>query len=183
VSTSVAATDSKITHGDTFTLSGQVSAPRDCVAPFVIDVAARTYGTDSYAPLDSATANPDGTWSLDVAPESSSSYIATPRTAGPCEGVSSTPTDVLVKVKIAARVPNNCKRKASIQGTVSPERTGTTVALQRRAGDRWTKVDAAKLNKQSRFKLKTRSCDGRFRVVWKGPDVRNERGVLRFRLS
>ena len=183
IQTTIAADSSLIRFGDSLTLSGTVAAPRMCGSSFVVDLSRREFGSDSFEVIATLEVGEDLVWTYTGLPKTNASYLATARDSGPCDGSGSTPVDVLVKVKITASVPDSCARRATIRGSVAPSRPGSTVVLQRKAAGEWHRVDADNLNRRSRYALETDSCRGRHRIVWKGPDIRNERSALNFRLN
>ena len=183
IQTTISADSSLIRFGNSVTLSGMVSAPRACGGSFSVDLSRREFGSDTFEAIATLEVGEDLVWTYTGLPEANASYMATARDTGSCEGRSSSPVDVLVKVKIAAAAPARCVRDATVRGSVAPSRPGTTVALQRRSAGKWRKVDADKLNNDSRFRLETDKCRGHFRIVWKGPDIRNERSAFNFRMT
>ena len=183
IQTTISADSSIIRFGDSLTLSGTIAAPRMCGSSFSVDLSRREFGSTTVETIATLEVGEDLVWTYTGLPKANASYLATARDSGPCEGQSSAPVDVLVKVKITALVPATCDRQATIRGAVAPSRPGTSVVLQRKIDGEWAKVDTDNLNNRSRYLLETGSCRGRFRVVWKGPDIRNERSALNFRLN
>jgi hypothetical protein len=182
VATTAESNRSKVVAGARVTLHGQVTDDSTCTGPHEISILARIHGRDSFEEVARVRAAEDGTWRHKLRIKRSSSFTATPRNSGECETRTSAPTDVLVKVKITARVPKVCRQTATVRGRIAPNHRRSKVTLERKRKGGWKVVDRDRLNHRSRFKLTLPVCRGRFRVEWPAQDPSNLANVHRFRL-
>ncbi|MEA2453162.1 MAG: hypothetical protein QOG04_1872 [Actinomycetota bacterium] len=187
VTTTIASDRSTLTSGRDLTLSGVVTAPRQCSGPFDVEISRRLFGTSTFEPFEMTTTASDGAWNVVSRAEYNASYRATPVSKGSCHGESSTPIDVTAHAAVELTGTGSCvggndPQPMMVKGTVAPDAAGTKVVLQARSKNRWIKVDSAKLDKGSRFSLSSTVCTGKFRVSWPQQTDLNLSGTKGFRL-
>jgi hypothetical protein len=182
IDTTIASDESEVTAGDRFTLSGRLAASPGCSGPYDVVISRRIYGSDSFAEVTRVTADNTGMWSYSPLSDNSSAFTARPISTKNCDGRSSAPVDVAVKVLIDARIPRRCGHGSPVVGRVAPNYRGTKVTLARKVWNGWKTVESDKLNGRSEFSLKLPSCKGRFRIEWSQQDVRNLANSYSFKL-
>ena len=173
VTTSIAAGALATDYRKNFTVSGVVTGDAICTTN-TVEILKRSFGTDGFVPVGTATVAGDGAWSTTLRSGKSASYAARPIGSDLCDGSMSTSVDVLVRARVIATVRNRCVPSRSVAGSVTPEYPGTVVRLQDKRNGRWVTVESGRLNDRSRFRFD--HCSGN-RVVWPQQDPSNLRGV------
>jgi hypothetical protein len=159
-------------------LSGRVTGSPPCAAPYDITIERRLHGTDQFRTLKATQTDAQGIWQTTIHPTRNATYRAGVESRSDCAGELSSPADVLVRVKVAARTGRTCR--AGISGRVRPPYPGRFVELQWRKDHRWHDVERDKLSRRSRFKLHPERCNGPvYRVVWRKQSERNIWGKSR----
>ena len=180
--TSLSASQRKVVYGDPLRLTGTVSWDQGCSRPAQVRLHRRQYGRSTFVKLAEVPTDADGQWSFTKGAERNASYTATPMTEGSCTAVTSSPTDVLVKARVHARLDRCLGQVLTVAGRVEPDLAGTRVALQRRTPHGWRTLGRATLDARSRYRIATSAkCRGKLRVMWPSQRVMYEKGAAYIR--
>jgi D-alanyl-D-alanine carboxypeptidase/D-alanyl-D-alanine-endopeptidase (penicillin-binding protein 4) len=179
------ATPPTITAGDSVKLSGTVAAEQSCLGlrPVVLEWLGA--GSAAWIPVASSTTAGDGTFSFSEAPQFSGEYRVSLAAVGGCLAVGSDPVPVGVRAFVdsslnaSSLTPGSCP---TIHATVSPDKSGQNVELQRLSGSGWLTVETLPLDASS--SASTSPCFGwedvgvvRLRLRWPTQDELNEPGI------
>ncbi|MGH2681829.1 MAG: D-alanyl-D-alanine carboxypeptidase/D-alanyl-D-alanine-endopeptidase [Actinomycetota bacterium] len=140
-----------VTAGQTLGLTGLVEAPEECSAGRGIELQRFPPGA-SWELLEAGTTGPDGAFSFSVAPEHTAVYRALAPATEECAEVVSPEALVtvapLVESLLAATVlgAGNC---VDLSATISPDKTGQVVRIQRERPWGWQTIDTATLGEGS----------------------------------
>lgn len=174
-----------ITAGEQITLSGAVSGDPACVAGRTVQLMFRVRDSIAWVLVGSGMTGPDGTYAIrDGQPNSGRFRVELPR-ADPCAGVVSDDVEVKVRARVdstllaTSLVAGSC---LSIEVSVTPEKPGQIVELQRKTGGAWRAIETLTLDEAS--SAATRPCFGwddigivRLRAAWPAQDPFNEPGL------
>jgi hypothetical protein len=176
-SPTIGTSKAKPTHGETVTLGGRVTATAPCSGPYHIIVEQRMHGTEEFKLFAETFTDEGDLWKVGMKVARNAAYRASVEPKPNCQGETSAPVDVLVRVRIDARRPQRCR--AAIHGRVRPAYPGTKVILQRRADKRWHDVAEDVLSARSRFGLRPTRCRSVYRVIWRKQSEKNIWGKSR----
>jgi D-alanyl-D-alanine carboxypeptidase len=181
----LAASPSTITAGDTIKLSGSVAAEQSCLGPRPVVLEWDAAGSAAWGTVASSTTAGDGTFSFSEGPHYSGEYRVSLVAVGACLAVSSDAVPVGVRVLVDSSLiatsltAGSCP---SIHATVSPDKSGQDIDLQRLSGSGWQTVETLQLDASS--SASTSPCFGwedigivRLRLRWPKQDELNEPGI------
>jgi hypothetical protein len=150
-SASLVASSSHVTFGETVDLTGQVEAGSDCSSGRTVELLRRTAGADTWDAIESATSGLDGSFAFAPSPLHTASYEAVvPATEGDvaCAEI----TSPIVAVAVAAAVTLTSASPSVAAGecatltvSVSPDKTGQSVWIQRRRSWGWQRIQTVPL--------------------------------------
>src|SRR6266498_1970206 len=149
-SASLAASASHVSFGESVELAGRVEAGSECSSGRTVQLLRRTAGTDPWEPIDSTTSGLAGNFAFALLPQHTAGYGALiPGTEGDvaCARI----TSPIVSVAVAAAVTLT---PGSL--SVSPDKTGLAVWIQRRRSRGWQRIQTAALGESS--VVVTRPC-------------------------
>jgi D-alanyl-D-alanine carboxypeptidase/D-alanyl-D-alanine-endopeptidase (penicillin-binding protein 4) len=174
-----------ITVGDTVLLSGSVAEDPSCPGPRPVQLEWRRVDSASWATVASSDSAGDGTFSFSDAPQYNGAYRVTLAAVGGCQAAGSDPVPVGVRALVDSSVIASSLTAGScraIHATVSPDKSGQNVELQRLVGSGWQTVETLPLDASS--SASTSPCFGwedigvvRLRVRWPKQDELNESGI------
>src|SRR5919198_1454093 len=187
-SATLVASASRVTYGQEVSLTGQVEAGVDCSSGRTVELLRKTAGTDTWETIDSTTSGVDGGFSFAESPPHTAGYeaLVLERSGdAPCADIFS-PT---VTVAVTAAVTLTSSSPATAAGecarltvTVSPDKTGQNVLIQRHRDWGWQRIDTDVLGPGS--VVLARPCFAwgdlgtvSLRARWPSQDVRNDSGV------
>lgn len=171
-----------ITFGRAVRLSGQVfsSAPI-CEAQQAVQIRRRFVGAPEFKLLETVHTDSTGNFATRLADtKRSAEYRAVARQTEACETGSSDYVAVFVRVIVTISASENPIGQGNfftISGAVKPSHRGSTVVLQRKRLTRWSKVAAARLNRESRYEFILAAGwvgERTFRVRWSSTDFDHE---------
>ncbi len=178
--TTIASDKNQTGYKKPFKLSGRVTGDDGCTGPYKVSLKKRIAGTDTFTVADpDVPVAADGTWSKIMKSSVSASYTASVASNQSCSGSSSLARTVQVRVKITIKKPIRCDDPFTVEGTVLPKHTGTSVYLQQRKGLRWVTLDKGPIDEGSRYALGSRTCRVPLRVQWPSQSKRNLPGSTR----
>jgi serine-type D-Ala-D-Ala carboxypeptidase/endopeptidase (penicillin-binding protein 4) len=179
------ASDTLITALDRITLSGTVTGGAGCVGNRAVQLQFQTPDATVWSLVGAGTTTAEGTYSFTDGQPYTGRYQVELPAYGLCAAVVSNTIDVKVRALVdtaaAARSVDagSCVR---IEVTVTPDKSGQLVQLQRKTGQGWTTVQELTLDAAS--SAATRPCFGwddigivRLRATWPAQDLLNEPGV------
>jgi len=191
---SLVASPPVITAGDTVQLSGAVGEDPSCLGPRTVQLEWRRADSASWAVVASSDTAGDGTFSFTDGPQYSGAYRASLPVVGGCQAAGSDPVTVGVRALVDSTLIASSLSAGScptVHASVSPDKSGQNVELQRLAGSRWRTVETLPLDATS--SASTSPCFGwedsgmvRLRVRWPKQDEVNEPGtgiVLALRIT
>ncbi|MDQ3963909.1 MAG: hypothetical protein M3277_08380 [Actinomycetota bacterium] len=176
----------KVVQRRPITLSGRIEGDSpECEDNELIEIERRIHGTNNFRSFKTTASDDDGTFEVRTKPARGADYRAVAPADGACDEAGSTVESVRVRprVRIAAENYKGVPRgsRISIIGDVTPGHTNDRVVLQRRKGGKWVKVEAQKLNRNSRYRFVVRSNWNKrnFRVIWPKQDQDHVKGKSR----
>ena len=191
---SLVASPPAITVGDTVQLSGAVGEDPSCLGPRPVQLEWRRADSASWAVVASGDTAGDGTFTFTDGPQYSGAYRATLPSVGGCQAAGSDPAAVGVHALVDSSLIASSLTAGScpnVNVTVSPDKSGQNVELQRLSGTRWRTLETLPLDATS--STSTSPCFGwedigviRLRVRWPKQDEVNEQGtgiVLALRIT
>ncbi len=154
-SASLAASASHVSFGESVELAGRVEAGSECSSGRTVQLLRRTAGTDPWEPIDSTTSGLAGNFAFALVPQHTAGYEALiPGTEGDvaCARI----TSPIVSVAVAAAVtltPGSLSASAgecaTLTVSVSPDKTGQAVWIQRHRSRGWQRIQTAALGEGS----------------------------------
>ena len=182
---SLVASPPAITVGDTVQLSGAVGQDPSCLGPRPVQLEWRRADSASWATVTSSDTAADGTFSFSDGPQYSGAYRVSLAAVGGCQAAGSDPVAVGVRALVDSSLIASSLTAGScptIHATVSPDKSGQNVELQRLSGSGWQTVETLALDASS--SASTSPCFGwedigvvRLRVRWPKQDEVNEPGI------
>jgi len=179
------ASPSTIFAGDSVKLSGSVAAEQSCLGPRPVVLEWLGAGSVAWAAAASSTTAGDGTFSFSESPQDSGEYRVSLVAVGGCLAVSSDAVPVGVRVLVDSSLIASSLTAGScpaIHATVSPDKSGQDIDLQRLSGSGWQTVETLQLDASS--SASTSPCFGwedigivRLRLRWPKQDELNEPGI------
>jgi serine-type D-Ala-D-Ala carboxypeptidase/endopeptidase (penicillin-binding protein 4) len=179
------ASPSAITAGDTVKLSGSVGDVPSCLGSRPVQLEWRRADSASWATVASTNTAGDGTFSLSDGPQYSGEYRVSLAAVGACQAAGSDPVPVGVRALVDSSLIASSLTAGScpvIHATVSPNKSGQNVELQRLFGSAWQTVETLPLDASS--SASTSPCFGwedigvvRLRMRWPKQDQLNESGI------
>ena len=179
------ASPSVITAGDTVRLSGAVGESPSCLGPRAVQLEWLGAGATAWTAVASSITAADGTFSFSDAPQYSGEYRVILAAVGVCLTAGSDPVLVGVRALVdttliaSSLTVGSCP---SIHATVSPNKLGQTIELQRLFDSGWRTVETLPLDASS--SASTNPCFGwddigvvRIRLRWPKQDALNETGI------
>lgn len=154
-SASLAASTSHVTFGESVDLSGQVDAGSECSSGRTVLLLRRTVGNDTWEPIDSTTSGQDGSFAFAHSPPHTASYEALlPATDGDvsCAEITSPIVSVAVSAAVTlmpASTSVSAGECATLTVSVSPDKTGQAVWIQRRRSWGWQRIQTVPLGEGS----------------------------------
>jgi D-alanyl-D-alanine carboxypeptidase len=174
-----------ITAGDTVKFSGSVGDDPSCLGPRPVLLEWRGAGAASWATVGSGDTAGDGTFSFSDGPQYSGEYRVSLAAVGACLSVGSDPVPVGVRALVDSSLNASSLTAGScpaIHATVSPDKSGQNIQLQRLSGSGWQTVETLPLDASS--SASTSPCFGwqdigvvRLRMRWPKQDELNEPGI------
>jgi D-alanyl-D-alanine carboxypeptidase/D-alanyl-D-alanine-endopeptidase (penicillin-binding protein 4) len=174
-----------ITAGDTVKLSGSVGEDPSCLGPRPVLLEWRGAGSASWATVASGDTAGDGTFSFSDGPQYSGEYRVSLAAVGGCQAVGSDPVPVGVRALVDSSLNASSLTAGScptIHATVSPDKSGQNIQLQRLSGSGWQTVETLPLDASS--SASTSACFAledlgvvRLRIRWPKQDELNEPGI------
>jgi serine-type D-Ala-D-Ala carboxypeptidase/endopeptidase (penicillin-binding protein 4) len=150
-SASLAASSSRVTFGEEVEIAGQVEAGSECSSGRSVQLLRRTSGTDPWEAIDSTTSGPDGAFAFALSPRHTAGYQAlVPATDGDaaCAEIASPIVSVAVAVAVTqgvASISVAAGECATLTVSVSPDKTGQVVWIQRRRSWGWQRIQTVPL--------------------------------------
>jgi D-alanyl-D-alanine carboxypeptidase len=194
LSVTLGATPTAITYGDQTQLSGAIAGDPSCQGPRTARLEWRRAGTTSWGVVTGATTAADGSFSFSDGQSANGSYRVRLPAAGSCVEALSDGVAVPVRVKLDATlvasslVAGSCPR---VSVTISPDKSGQNVLLQRLRGATWLTIQSLTLDSTSSASAKP--CFGwedigvvHLRLRWPKQDPSNAAATsidLGFRIS
>ena len=154
-SASLAASSSHVTFGESVELAGQVEAGSDCSSGRTVQLLRRTAGTDTWEAIDSTTSGLDGAFAFAPSPPHTAGYQAlVPGTDGdvPCAEIASPTASVAVAAAVTltpASYSVAAGECATLSVSVSPDKTGQAVWIQRHRSWGWQRIQTVPLGQGS----------------------------------
>jgi D-alanyl-D-alanine carboxypeptidase len=174
-----------ITVGDTVELSGSVAAEQSCLGPRPVVLEWLGAGSAAWGAVASSNTATDGTFSFSEGPLYSGEYRVSLTAVGGCLAVASDPVPVGVRALVdsslnaSSLTPGSCP---AIHATVSPDKSGQDIELQRLSESGWLTVETLSLDASSSASMSP--CFGwddigvvRLRWRWPKQDQLNEPGI------
>jgi D-alanyl-D-alanine carboxypeptidase len=187
-SASLAASSSHVAFGESVDLAGQVEAGSDCSSGRTVQLLRRNAGNDTWEAIDSTTSGLDGAFAFAPSPPHTAGYEAlVPTTDGDvsCAEI----TSPIVSVAVAAAVTLtpasssvSAGECATLTVSVSPDKTGQSVWIQRRRSWGWQRIQTVPLGEGSLAVARPCFRWGdlgalRLRARWPSQDELNEVGA------
>jgi len=181
----IAASAPIIVVGDQVQLSGVASGDAGCSASRSVQLEWQAADSSAWAVVATGTTAADGTYSFANGQQYSGSFRATLPLDGACTAVASDAVTVRVRASVESMLVASSLTAGScldLSATVSPDKSGQNVELQRRSSSGWTTVDTLTLDATS--SVSARPCFGwadigivRLRVRWPSQDALNATGT------
>jgi D-alanyl-D-alanine carboxypeptidase len=179
---SLVASPPAITVGDTVQLSGAVGQDPSCLGPRPVQLEWQRADSASWTVVASSDTAADGTFAFTDGPQYSGAYRVSLAAVGGCQAAGSDPVAVGVRALVDSSLIASSLTAGScptIHATVSPDKSGQNVELQRLSGSGWQTVETLALDASS--SASTNPCFGwedigvvRLRVRWPKQDEVNE---------
>jgi len=174
-----------IVVGSQVELSGVVSGDTACIGPRLVQLEWQAADSSAWAAVASGTTAPDGTYSFTNGQQYSGSFRATLPPDGTCAAVASDAVTVRVRASVESMLLASSLTAGScldLNVTVSPDKSGQSVELQRRSPSGWTTIGTLALDATS--SASARPCFEwadigivRLRVRWPAQDSLNATGT------
>ena len=166
----------RVVSGQRVDLQGVLSSRQAACAGAGKQVAvlARTLGTTERRTLATLSTDLTGAFSGSVLIRASADIYATVDADAICAAALSTPATVKAAALVTARASDDSVPRGtpfSIRGSVAPKHPRTEVVLQMKSGEKWTRVQRARLTRRSTFAFSViAKWNGSrlFRVRWAG---------------
>jgi D-alanyl-D-alanine carboxypeptidase len=181
----VVASPSAITVGDRVQLSGSIGGDPSCLGPRPVQLEWHRADSASWAGVASSDTAGDGTFSFSDGPQYSGEYRVSLAAVGGCQAAGSDPVSVGVRALVDSSLIASSLTAGScpaIHATVSPDKSGQNIELQRLSGSGWQTVETLPLDASS--SASTSPCFGwedigvvRLRLRWPKQDELNEPGI------
>jgi D-alanyl-D-alanine carboxypeptidase/D-alanyl-D-alanine-endopeptidase (penicillin-binding protein 4) len=187
-SATLAASPSHVTSGQEVAFTGQVEAGPECSSGRIVELLRRHPGSDTWEAVGSTTAGVDGGFALALSPPHTALYEAlVPSTDGdvPCAEIDSPIVSVTVAVAVtqslasASVAAGEC---AALTVSISPDKTGQVIWIQRRRPNGWQRILTVSLREGS--VVVARPCFAwgdlgsvAIRARWPSQDDLNETGT------
>jgi len=182
---SLVASPPAITVGDTVQLSGAVGQDPSCLGPRPVQLEWQRADSASWTVVASSDTAADGTFAITDGPQYSGAYRVSLAAVGGCQAAGSDPVAVGVRTLVDSSLIASSLTAGScptIHATVSPDKSGQNVELQRLSGSAWQTVETLALDASS--SASTSPCFGwedigvvRLRVRWPKQDEVNEPAI------
>ena len=182
---SLVASPPVITVGDVVQLSGSVGEDPSCLGPRPVQLEWQQAPSAAWTTISSSDTAADGTFSFSDGPQYSGAYRVTLAAVGGCLAAGSDPVAVGVRVLVDSSLIASSLTAGScptIHVTVSPDKSGQNVDLQRPTGAGWQTVETLALDASS--SASTSPCFGwddigvvRLRLRWTQQDQLNAPGI------
>jgi D-alanyl-D-alanine carboxypeptidase len=182
---SLVASPPAITVGDTVQLSGAVGQDPSCLGPRPVQLEWQRADSASWTVVASSDTAADGTFAFTDGPQYSGAYRVSLAAVGGCQAAGSDPVAVGVRALVDSSLIASSLTAGScptIHATVSPDKSGQNVELQRLSGSAWQTVETLALDASS--SASTSPCFGwedigvvRLRVRWPKQDEVNEPAI------
>jgi len=187
-SASLAASSSLVTFGQGVDLTGQVEAGSECSSGRTVQLLRWHPGSDTWEPVDSTSTAPDGGFAFAQSPPHTAAYEAlVPATDGdvPCAEITSSIVAVAVAVAVVQSVASTSVAAgecATLTVSISPDKTGQVVWIQRRRSWGWQRIQTVPLGEGSVAVARPCFAWGdlgtvRLRARWPSQDELNEPGA------
>jgi len=183
--TSLVASPPVITVGDMVQLSGSIGEDPSCLGPRPVQLEWQQAPSAAWTTITSSDTAADGTFSFSDGPQYSGAYRVTLAAVGGCLAAGSDPVAVGVRVLVDSSLIASSLTAGScptIHVTVSPDKSGQNVDLQRPTGAGWQTVETLALDASS--SASTSPCFGwddigvvRLRLRWTQQDQLNDAGI------
>ncbi|HVH53966.1 MAG TPA: hypothetical protein VNA32_07530, partial [Actinomycetota bacterium] len=173
-----------ITVGETVRLSGSVAEDPSCPGPRPVQLEWQRVDSASWAPVASTDSAADGSFSFSDAPQYNGEYRVSLAAVGGCQAAGSDPVPVGVRALVdssliaSSLTAGSCR---TIHATVSPDKSGQNIELQRSFGSGWQTVETLPLDASS--SASASPCFGwedigvvRLRLRWPKQDQLNDPG-------
>ena len=172
-----------VEYGGSVTITGMVSAEPGCVVSRSVLLEWKAADGDTWVDAGTTTSEPDGSFRFGSTEPATGRYRATLPEMPPCAALSSDPVLVRVRARVdVALVAGSLAAGTcgvSLTATVSPDKAGQRVEVERRRPDGWTTIDVLTLDDASR--ATTRLCARwqdigivHLRVRWPAQDRLND---------
>src|SRR6266542_5458682 len=154
-SATLAASASHLSFGESVELAGRVEAGSECSSARTVQLLRRTAGADPWEPIDSTTSVLDGNFAFALLPPHTAGYEALiPGRDGDvaCAEITSPIVSVIVSASVTlapGSLSVSAGECATLTVSVSPDKTGQAVWIQRRRSWGWQRIQTAALGEGS----------------------------------
>ena len=148
------------------------STDLSCIRQQAVQIRRRFVGASRFKLLLTSHTDSSGGYEAGIRPTRSAEYKARVRWTPECDGATSQPDTILVRVKVTATPSDDPVAQGGffrIYGSVRPAHRGSHVIVQRKASSGWIKVDKVRLTDGARYSVVLAvSWEGgrTFRVRW-----------------